>query len=153
MGKTFNKLLSAAAFAAAGAYAYKAYTEYKNAKAVSEDSEGFEENTGARDVVDFFKEKKDEFLASREYVVLNEKAKSAKDILVKTVTEAAEKFAEKAEEIKDGVGVVSEDEKDSAEDFEFEEFEEDVAEETPEENSTEDDDFEENFGDDVIDEM
>lgn len=56
MGKTFNKLLSAAAFAAAGAYAYKAYTEYKNAKVTNEDSDGLGENTGTRDVVDFFKE-------------------------------------------------------------------------------------------------
>lgn len=157
MGKTLNKLLSAAAFAAAGAYAYKTYTEYKKVKEENEASEGFEENTGARDVVDFFKEKKDEFMASREYVVLNEKAKSAKDILVKTVTEAAEKFAEKAEEMKDGVGVVSEDEKETAEDFEFEEFDEEATktpeEDEVEETSEDDDDFEDNFSDEVIDEI
>lgn len=128
MGKKINKILSAAIFAAAGAYAYKAYTDHKKKVEGTRlvDSEMKNVAKEARDVVDFFKEKKDEFIASREYVTLNETAKTAKDILFKKVTEAAEKFVEKAEEIKDGVGVVSSEDKAGAEDFEFEDFDEEI---------------------------
>jgi len=50
---------------------------------------------------------------------------------VKTVKEAADVIMEKAAEAKDGVGVVAEDIKEKAEDFEFEAFDEETAKEEP----------------------
>ncbi len=161
MGKKLNKLLSVAVIAGAGAYAYKAYTDYKKEKMskMLEDHEMTEEKNTTREMVDFFKEKKDEFMASREYVTLNEKAQTAKEILIKTVSEAAEKFAEKAEEIKDGVGVVADSEKDSAEDFEFEDFDNNAPSESDDsaeaqENTSEEPASEDTEDtDEIIDEM
>ena len=125
MGK-FSKLISVAAVAAAtgaGVYYYLNKSQLESAK--SESSEGVSgTGTTAQDsVTDFFREKREQIMNSREYVTLTDNISVAKDVLVKTVTEAAETIKEKAAEVRDGVGVVADDEKDKAENFEFEEFE------------------------------
>lgn len=129
MGK-FSKFVTWTALTAAagaGVFYYLNKTQLESAKNTDEGVSGT--GTTAQDsVADFFREKKDTIVNSREYVTLTENAKTAKDTLVKTVSEAAEKIKEKAAEAKEGVGVVADDLKDKAEDFEFEEFEEAKAE-------------------------
>ena len=146
MGK-LGKLVSVVAVAAAtgaGVYYYLNKSQLESAK--SESSEGVSgTGTTAQDsVTDFFREKREQIMNSREYVTLSENVSVAKDALVKTVTEAAEMIKEKAAEAKDCVGVVADDEKDKAEDFAFEEFtdepadaEETVADAVTEENAEE----------------
>ena len=146
MGK-LSKLVTVAAVAAAtgaGVYYYLNKSQLESAK--SESSEGVSgTGTTAQDsVTDFFREKREQIMNSREYVTLSENVSVAKDALVKTVTEAAEMIKEKAAEAKDGVGVVADDEKDKAEDFAFEEFtdepadvEETMADAVTEENAEE----------------
>lgn len=130
MGK-LSKLVTMAAVAGAagaGVYYYLNKSQLESAKSTPESGEGVSgTGTTAQDsVADFFKEKKDAIMSSREYVTLTENVSAAKDTLVKTVTEAAEKIKEKAAEAKDGVGVVDEESKERAEDFEFEEFSEEA---------------------------
>jgi len=131
MGK-LSKLISVTALAAAtgaGVYYYLNKSQLESAKK----ADGAEGVTGtgttAQDsVADFFREKKEAIMNSREYVTISENVSVAKDALVKTVTEAAEMVKEKAAEVRDGVGVVADDAKDKAEDFSFEEFKDDMEE-------------------------
>ena len=139
MGK-LSKLITVSAIAAAtgaGVYYYLNKSQIESAKNVDETGEGISgTGTTAQDSVsDFFKEKREAIMNSREYVSLSQNVSTAKDALVKTVSEAAEKIKEKAAEARDGVGVVADDVKDKAEDFEFEEFD-------PEDVDLEDDDAE-----------
>ncbi len=132
MGK-LSKLVTVAAVAAAtgaGVYYYLNKTQIEAANSVDETGEGVTgTGTTAQDsVVDFFREKRENIMNSREYVTLSKNVGEAKDALVKTVTEAAEKIKEKAAEAKDGVGIVADDIKDKAEDFSFEEFSEEAEE-------------------------
>lgn len=142
MGK-LSRLLTVTAVAAAtgaGVYYYLNKSQIESAKDVDETGEGVSgTGTTAQDsVADFFREKREAIMSSREYVTLKENAGVAKDALVKTVSEAAEKIKEKAAEVKDGVGVVAEDAKEKAEDFAFEEFDEEIAAEVEsDENSDE----------------
>lgn len=136
MGK-LSRLLTVSAVAAAtgaGVYYYLNKSQMESAKNVDETGEGVSgTGTTAQDsVADFFREKRDAIMSSREYVSLSQNVSTAKDALVKTVSEAAEKIKEKAAEAKDGVGVVADDIKDKAEDFEFEEFEDAPLEEASE---------------------
>ena len=131
MGK-LSRLITVSAVAAAtgaGVYYYLNKAQMESAKNVDETGEGVSgTGTTAQDsVADFFREKREAIMSSREYVALSENVSTAKDALVKTVSEAAEKIKEKAAEVKDGVGVVAEEEKDKAEDFAFEEFDEEIA--------------------------
>ena len=133
MGK-ISKLLTVTAVAAAtgaGVYYYLNKSQIDSAKQVDESGDGVTgTGTTAQDsVADFFREKREAIMNSREYVTLKENAVTAKDALVKTVTEAAEKIKEKAAEAKDGVGVVADDVKDKAEDFAFEEFDGEIEDE------------------------
>ncbi len=123
-----GKLITIAGIAgAAGAGVYYYLNKVDKEAADGVEVDGVSSTTS--DVVDFFKEKKEAVVNSREYIQLNKTAQTAKDTLVKTVKEAAEVIKEKAAEAKDGVGVVAdEEEKEKAEDFEFEEFEEEAAE-------------------------
>lgn len=135
MGK-LSRLLTVTAVAAAtgaGVYYYLNKSQLDSANSTDESGEGVSgTGTTAQDsVTDFFREKRDSIMSSREYVTLKENAVTAKDALVKTVSEAAEKIKEKATEAKDGVGVVAEDIKDKAEDFAFEEFDAEASEDTP----------------------
>ncbi len=130
MGK-LSKLVTVAAVAAAtgaGVYYYLNKTQMESAKNVDETGEGVSgTGTTAQDsVADFFREKRENIMSSREYVTISKNVTTAKDALVKTVTEAAEKIKEKAAEAKDGVGVVAEEAKEKAEDFTLEEFAEDA---------------------------
>ena len=148
MGK-LSRLVTVAAVAAAtgaGVFYYLNKSQLESAKNVDEDGDGISgTGTTAQDsVADFFREKREQIMNSREYVTLSENVSVAKDALVKTVTEAAEMIKEKAAEAKDGVGVVADDGKDKAEDFAFEEFtdepadaEETVADAVTEENAEE----------------
>lgn len=136
MGK-LSKLLTITAVAAAtgaGVFYYLNKSQLESAKNVDEDGDGISgTGTTAQDsVADFFKEKKEAIMNSREYVTLRDNAVTAKDALVKTVSEAAEKIKEKAAEAKDGVGIVSDDAKEKAEEFAFEEFDEEIAAEVDE---------------------
>ena len=131
MGK-FGKLLTVTAIAAAtgaGVYYYLNKSQIDAAKKDDETDDGISgTGTTAQDsVAGFFKEKKEAIMNSREYVSLKEGANNAKDVLVKTVSEAAEKIKEKAQEAKDGVGVVDSEAKEKAEEFAFEEFDEEIA--------------------------
>ena len=135
MGK-LSKLVTVAAVAAAtgaGVYYYLNKSQIEAAK--NEDGEGVTgTGTTAQDsVTDFFREKRDAIMNSREYVSLSQNVATAKDALVKTVSEAAEKIKEKAAAAKDGVGVVDEEVKEKAEDFAFEEFSDEAAQ--PEEET------------------
>ena len=78
----------------------------------------------ANDVATFFNEKKEAIVNSREYVQLNKSAHDAKEALTKAVKEAAEVFTERTKAEADKVGVVAEEEKENAEDYAFEEFDE-----------------------------
>jgi len=132
MGK-ISKLVTVAAVAAAtgaGVYYYLNKTQLESAKDGADAADGVSgTGTTAQDSVsDFFREKRENIMNSREYVTLSKNVSTAKDALVKTVTEAAEIIKEKAAEAKDGVGVVAEDAKEKAEDFSFEEFADDVKE-------------------------
>lgn len=133
MGKLsrFITMTAVAAATGAGVYYYLNKTQMESAKTPDETGEGVTgTGTTAQDsVTDFFREKREAIMNSREYVTLSENVSTAKDALVKTVSEAAEKIKEKAAEAKDGVGVVADDIKDKAEDFEFEEFEDEEIEE------------------------
>lgn len=127
MGK-LSRLITVSAVAAAtgaGVYYYLNKSQMESAKSVDETGEGVTgTGTTAQDsVADFFKEKREAIMNSREYVTLSQNVSTAKDALVKTVSEAAEMIKEKAAEARDGVGVVDEEEKEKAEEFEFEEFE------------------------------
>ena len=131
MGK-FGKLLTVTAIAAAtgaGVYYYLNKSQIDAAKKDDGTDDGISgTGTTAQDsVADFFREKKEAIMSSREYVSLKEGANNAKDVLVKTVSEAAEKIKEKAKEAKDGVGVVDSEAKEKAEEFAFEEFDEEIA--------------------------
>lgn len=131
MGK-FGKLLTVTAIAAAtgaGVYYYLNKSQIDAAKKDDGTDDGISgTGTTAQDsVADFFREKKEAIMSSREYVSLKEGANNAKDVLVKTVSEAAEKIKEKAQEAKDGVGVVDSEAKEKAEEFAFEEFDEEIA--------------------------
>lgn len=131
MGK-LSKLLTLTAIAAAtgaGVYYYLNKSQIEAAKKDDGTGEGVTgTGTTAQDsVAGFFKEKKEAIMNSREYVSLKEGANNAKDVLVKTVSEAAEKIKEKAQEAKDGVGVVDSEAKEKAEEFAFEEFDEEIA--------------------------
>ena len=132
MGKLSKFVTWTALTAAAGAgvFYYLNKTQLESAKKTGDgEDEVVGTGTTAQDsVADFFREKKETIVNSREYVTLSENAKTAKDALVKTVSEAAEKIKEKANEAKDGVGVVADDVKDKACDFEFEEFKEEAVE-------------------------
>lgn len=140
MGKLskFITMTAVAAATGAGVYYYLNKTQIESAKKTDETGEGVTgTGTTAQDsVTDFFKEKREAIMSSREYVTLTENVATAKDALVKTVSEAAEKIKEKAAEAKDGIGVVSDDIKDKAEDFEFEEFEDEEIEEVLEAEET-----------------
>ena len=128
MGK-FGKLLTVAAATGAGVYYYLNKSQIDAAKKDDGTDDGISgTGTTAQDsVADFFREKKEAIMSSREYVSLKEGANNAKDVLVKTVSEAAEKIKEKAKEAKDGVGVVDSEAKEKAEEFAFEEFDEEIA--------------------------
>lgn len=127
-----GKLITIAGIAgAAGAGVYYYLNKKEEEAANGVEVEGDVVSQTASDVVDFFKEKKEAVVNSREYIQLNKTAQTAKDALIKTVKEAADVILEKKTEAEEGVGVVTEDEeKEKAEEFEFEEFEEDAAEET-----------------------
>ena len=127
-----GKLITIAGIAgAAGAGVYYYLNKKEEEAANGVEVEGDVVSQTASDVVDFFKEKKEAVVNSREYIQLNKTAQTAKDALIKTVKEAADVILEKKAEAEEGVGVVTEDEeKEKAEEFEFEEFEEDAAEET-----------------------
>ena len=133
MGK-LSRLITVTAVAAAtgaGVYYYLNKNQMEAAKNVDESGEGISgTGTTAQDsVTDFFREKREAIMSNREYVNITENVSAAKNTLIKTVSEAAEKIKEKAAEMKDGVGVVADDVKDTAEDFEFEQFEdEDIKE-------------------------
>ena len=132
MGK-LSRLLTVTAVAAAtgaGVFYYLNKSQLESAKEVDETGEGVTgTGTTAQDsVTDFFREKREAIMNSREYVTLKEGATTAKDALVKTVSEAAEMIKEKAAEAKDGVGVVADEVKDKAEDFSFEEFKDEAEE-------------------------
>ena len=132
MGK-LSRLVTVAAVAAAtgaGVYYYLNKAQMESAKNVDETGEGVSgTGTTAQDsVADFFREKREQIMNSREYVSLSKNVSVAKDALVKTVSEAAEIVKEKAAEAKDGVGVVADDVKEKAEDFKFDEFDEKPAE-------------------------
>lgn len=127
MGK-LSRLVTVAAVAAAtgaGVYYYLNKAQMESANSIDESGEGVTgTGTTAQDSVsDFFREKREAIMSSREYVTLSKNVSTAKDALVKTVTEAAEMIKEKTAEAKDGVGVVADDIKDKAEDFAFEKFE------------------------------
>lgn len=135
MGK-ITKLLTVATIAgAAGAGVYY-YLNKKDQEVVVGDEADDTFSEATKDVKDFFNEKKEAIVNSREYVQLNKTAKDAKDVLTKAVKEAAVVINEKIAEAKDGVGVVADDDKEKAEDFAFEEFEE-AAEEACEAEDTE----------------
>ena len=126
MASKFGKFVAFATLAgaaAAGVYYYLNQTSASDAEGRT--AGGGEASTGP--VSDFFKEKKDAFVNSREYVTLNKTVDDAKDVLKRTVAEATEAIKEKAAEARDGVGVVK-DENVDAKDFEFDEFKEDVKE-------------------------
>lgn len=128
MGK-LSRLVTITALAAAtgaGVYYYLNKSQIESAKNVDESGEGVSgTGTTAQDsVTDFFRDKREAIMNSREYVSLSQNVSTAKDALIKTVSEAAEMIKEKAVEAKDGVGVVADDVKEKAEDFAFEEFEE-----------------------------
>ena len=127
-----GKLITIAGIAgAAGAGVYYYLNKKEEEAANGVEVEGDVVSQTASDVVDFFKEKKEAVVNSREYIQLNKTAQTAKDALIKTVKEAADVILEKKAEAEEGVGVVTEDEeKEKAEEFEFEEFEEDAVEET-----------------------
>jgi len=130
MGK-IGKFISVAAVAAAtgaGVYYYLNKSQLESAKAENKEGVSGTGTTAQDSVSDFFREKREQIMNSREYVTLSENVSVAKDSLVKTVTEAAASLKEKATEVMDGVGVVSADDKEKAEDFEFEEFADDVEE-------------------------
>lgn len=121
MGK-LTKLLTVATIAgAAGAGVYY-YLNKREKEVVLGDESDDTVSEAARDVKEFFNEKKEAIVNSREYVQLNKTAKDAKNALTKAVKEAAEVINEKIAETKDGVGVVADDVKEKAEDFAFEEF-------------------------------
>ena len=126
MGK-LSRLVTVAAVAAAtgaGVFYYLNKSQIESANATPEGEGVSGTGTTAQDsVTDFFREKKEAIMNSREYVSLTQNVTTAKDALVKTVSEAAEMIKEKAAEARDGVGVVDEEEKEKAEEFEFEEFE------------------------------
>lgn len=120
-----GKLITVAGVASAvgaGVYYYLNKKDKETADGVEVEGDAISQT--ASDVVDFFKEKKEAVINSREYIQLNKSAQTAKDTLMKTVKEAADVILEKKAEAEDGVGVVAEEEKDKAEEFEFEEFEE-----------------------------
>lgn len=128
MGK-LSRLVTVTALAAAtgaGVYYYLNKSQIESAKSVDESGEGVSgTGTTAQDsVTDFFRDKREAIMNSREYVSLSQNVSTAKDALIKTVSEAAEMIKEKAVEAKEGVGVVADDVKEKAEDFAFEEFEE-----------------------------
>lgn len=128
MGK-LSRLVTVTALAAAtgaGVYYYLNKSQIESAKSIDESGEGVSgTGTTAQDsVTDFFRDKREAIMNSREYVSLSQNVSTAKDALIKTVSEAAEMIKEKAVEAKDGVGVVADDVKEKAEDFAFEEFEE-----------------------------
>ena len=128
-----GRLITLSAIAAAtgaGVYYYLNKSAEVEKTASVEDADA--QASQAESVADFFKEKRDAIMNSREYVSLSKNLGETKNALVKTVTEAAELIKERAAEAKDGVGVVADDVKDMAEDFEFDEFEE-AAEEVVEE--------------------
>lgn len=132
MGK-LSRLVTVAAVAAAtgaGVYYYLNKSQIEAAKAEGEEGVSGTGTTAQDSVSDFFREKKDAIMNSREYVALSQNVSTAKDALVKTVKEAAEKVKEKASEAKDGVGVVDGEAKEKAEEFEFEQFAEEVKEAT-----------------------
>lgn len=136
MGK-LSRLITISAVAAAtgaGVYYYLNKTQLESAKNVDPTGEGVTGTgtTAGDSVADFFKEKKEAIMNSREYVSLSKNVSVAKDALVKTVSEAAEIVKEKAAEAKDGVGVVADDVKEKAEDFKFDEFDEKPAEDATE---------------------
>ena len=128
-----GRLITLSAIAAAtgaGVYYYLNKSAEVEKTVDAEDADA--QASQAESVADFFKEKRDAIMNSREYVSLSKNLGETKNALVKTVTEAAELIKERAAEAKDGVGVVADDVKDMAEDFEFDEFEE-AAEEVVEE--------------------
>lgn len=131
MGK-LSRLVTVAAVAAAtgaGVFYYLNKSQIESANATPEGEGVSGTGTTAQDsVTDFFREKKEAIMNSREYVSLTQNVTTAKDALVKTVTEAAEMIKEKAAEAKDGVGVVAEEAKDKAESFSFEEFKDEAEE-------------------------
>ncbi|MDO4965652.1 MAG: hypothetical protein Q4E51_03000 [Lachnospiraceae bacterium] len=134
MGK-ITKLLTVATIAgAAGAGVYY-YLNKKDQEVVVGDEADDTFSEATKDVKDFFNEKKEAIVNSREYVQLNKTAKDAKDVLTKAVKEAAVVINEKIAEAKDGVGVVADDDKEKAEDFAFEEFEEATEEACEAENT------------------
>lgn len=133
MAKKFGKTLAFLAMASAvcaGVY-YFLTKEDSECEDCSKDDK-------AKDINDFFT-KKEKAEAEREYVNLGTPAcdlgdKPENEVLKNVVTKAAEELQEKAEEIKDGVGIV----KDSAEasEFSFEKFEENE-DDTPDEAEAE----------------
>lgn len=118
-----GKLITIAGIAgAAGAGVYYYLNKREEAAANGVEVEGDVVSQTASDVVDFFKEKKEAVVNSREYIQLNKTAQTAKDTLIKTVKEAADVILEKKADEEAGVGVVAEEEKEKAEEFAFEEF-------------------------------
>ena len=123
------KLLAIGAAAGAGTYYYLKKKEEQPIVVVGDEADSTVSDV-TKDVVDFFTEKKDKIVNSREYIQLNESAKEATNAIAKTVMEAATIIKEKAKEAKDGVGVVDDADKDNAVDYAFEEFETEEAEAT-----------------------
>lgn len=132
-----GKLITIAGIAgAAGAGVYY----YLNKKDVSVEVGDEAVSTAAetaKDVASFFAEKKEAIVNSREYVQINKSAKDCKDALTKAVKEAAEVFTEKAKEAEDGVGVVSDESKEAAADYDFKDLNEEANEEENEEKADE----------------
>ena len=126
MGKLSRLVTLTAVAAAAGAGVY--YYLNKDAEAAKVVDVENPEATQKESMTEFFKEKREAIMNSREYVSLSRNLGETKDALVKTVTEAAEMIKERAAEAKEGCGVVSEDVAEKAEDFQFDEFTEEVAE-------------------------
>lgn len=138
MAKLSNILKFVAIGAAAGAGTYYYLKKKDEPIIVGDEAEDTVSDT-TKDVMDFFTEKKDQIVNSREYIQLNKSAKEATSAIAKTVMDAAAIIKEKAMEAKDGVGVVADEEKDAAVDYAFEEFESENAEDTEEpENVNED---------------
>ena len=105
-----GRLITLSAIAAAtgaGVYYYLNKSAEVEKTVNAEDAEATASQSES--VADFFKEKRDAIMNSREYVSLSKNLGETKDALVKTVTEAAELIKERAAEAKDGVGVVADD--------------------------------------------